>query len=267
MPRRENISKLCFVIGPIGDDDSAERIHADWLFEEIVEPVFLHFSDFRVERSDKLAQPGLIDAQVINNLLSADLVIADLTGLNPNAFYEIGIRHMAQKPIIHMHQAGEKIPFDVSLYRSIKFSRARPRDIRAARTDLQRAVQAALSSDHTVENPVTNARGRVILEQHATPEQRILFAQMRAMEDRLVRIEGSLSQDAMPGLGLTSSIQRTSTPPPTSENYKSPFRPGDKVFHHKFGEGTLGEIDGNKLTIRFDKAGVKRVVDSFVARA
>jgi DNA helicase-2/ATP-dependent DNA helicase PcrA len=39
------------------------------------------------------------------------------------------------------------------------------------------------------------------------------------------------------------------------------------VFHQKFGYGQVAEVDGNKLTIDFDKAGRKRVVDSFVARS
>jgi DNA helicase-2/ATP-dependent DNA helicase PcrA len=41
---------------------------------------------------------------------------------------------------------------------------------------------------------------------------------------------------------------------------------GERVFHEKFGYGRIAEVDGNKLTIDFDKAGRKRVVDSFVAR-
>jgi DNA helicase-2/ATP-dependent DNA helicase PcrA len=46
----------------------------------------------------------------------------------------------------------------------------------------------------------------------------------------------------------------------------SPFGLGDRVFHQKFGNGNVTHIDGNKLTIAFDKAGEKRVVDSFVER-
>ena len=44
------------------------------------------------------------------------------------------------------------------------------------------------------------------------------------------------------------------------------FRPGERVLHQKFGAGTVADVDGNKLTIDFDTAGRKRVVDSFVAR-
>ena len=42
------------------------------------------------------------------------------------------------------------------------------------------------------------------------------------------------------------------------------FSTGDRVFHQKFGPGTISAVDGNKLTVDFDKAGQKRVVDSFV---
>ena len=46
----------------------------------------------------------------------------------------------------------------------------------------------------------------------------------------------------------------------------SDFAIGDRVFHQKFGNGNVTAVDGNKLTIAFDKAGEKRVVDSFVER-
>jgi DNA helicase-2/ATP-dependent DNA helicase PcrA len=46
----------------------------------------------------------------------------------------------------------------------------------------------------------------------------------------------------------------------------SAFAIGDRVFHQKFGNGNVVAVDGNKLTIQFDKAGEKRVVDNFVQR-
>jgi DNA helicase-2/ATP-dependent DNA helicase PcrA len=44
------------------------------------------------------------------------------------------------------------------------------------------------------------------------------------------------------------------------------FAVGERVFHQKFGNGNVTAVDGNKLTIQFDKAGEKRVVDSFLER-
>jgi DNA helicase-2/ATP-dependent DNA helicase PcrA len=53
----------------------------------------------------------------------------------------------------------------------------------------------------------------------------------------------------------------------SSTGHGAGYALGERVFHEKFGYGLVAEVDGNKLTIDFDKAGRKRVVDSFVARA
>jgi DNA helicase II / ATP-dependent DNA helicase PcrA len=44
------------------------------------------------------------------------------------------------------------------------------------------------------------------------------------------------------------------------------YETGERVFHQKFGYGNVTSVDGNKLTVDFDKAGEKRVIDSFVER-
>lgn len=186
----ESERKRCFVVGPIGGDESDERIHADWLLEEIIQPVFdEHFKDFDVTRADKIAEPGQIDAQVIEALLDSELVIADMTTLNPNAFYEIGIRHMVAEPIIHMNLEGEKIPFDVGSYRSIKFSRKRPRDLKEARAALENAVNAALKKGHRVDNPVTAARGKIELRKTASSTERLLMDELQALKLKVANME------------------------------------------------------------------------------
>ncbi|OYW94529.1 MAG: hypothetical protein B7Z13_04325, partial [Caulobacterales bacterium 32-67-6] len=45
------------------------------------------------------------------------------------------------------------------------------------------------------------------------------------------------------------------------------FARGDRVFHQKFGYGQVRAIEGNKLTVAFEKAGDKKVIDSFVEKA
>lgn len=47
---------------------------------------------------------------------------------------------------------------------------------------------------------------------------------------------------------------------------RATFKAGERVFHQKFGYGRVKEVDGNKLTVAFEKAGEKRVVESFVER-
>jgi hypothetical protein len=201
--------KLCFVIGPIGDDDSDDRTHADWLLEEIIEPVFDEdYPEFRVERADKISDPGRIDAQVITALLDADLVVADLSTLNPNAFYEIGIRHTIQKPIIHMHLEGQRIPFDIASFRSIKFSRRRPSDIRAARETLKVVVAAVLAEGYEVDNPVTFSRGKIEFEKTATPSDKVVVGELDSIQRRISTIEKLFAVSPQRVTGFFGSEQR-----------------------------------------------------------
>ena len=53
----------------------------------------------------------------------------------------------------------------------------------------------------------------------------------------------------------------------TSDPSASQYARGDRVFHQKFGYGRVRYVEGNKLTVEFDKAGEKKVIDQFVARA
>jgi DNA helicase-2/ATP-dependent DNA helicase PcrA len=53
----------------------------------------------------------------------------------------------------------------------------------------------------------------------------------------------------------------------TSDPGASQYARGDRVFHQKFGYGRVTAVEGNKLTVDFDKAGEKKVIDNFVQRA
>ena len=52
----------------------------------------------------------------------------------------------------------------------------------------------------------------------------------------------------------------------TSDPESSQYARGDRIFHQKFGYGRVAAVEGNKLTVAFDKAGEKKVIDTFVAR-
>src|SRR6201985_1559988 len=136
-------SRTCFVVGPIGKRGSKERTHADTLFNKIIKPAFtLIKKTMHVVRADHIATPGTIDSQIVTHLIEARLVIADLTTRNPNAFYELGIRHMANKPVIHIYKRGRKIPADVSLFRAVEISYSSAVAIGKSRAELAKAIKA-----------------------------------------------------------------------------------------------------------------------------
>ncbi|ARQ13126.1 hypothetical protein NXC12_PD00013 (plasmid) [Rhizobium etli] len=182
--------KTCFVVSPIGNDGSQERIHADWLLEGIITPVFAaHYANYQIVRADKMPAPGLIDVQIIEQLLDAELVIADITTLNPNVFYEIGVRHVVNKPIIHMVRANDPIPFDIKLFRHIPFSVATPQALESAKAALKEALDATFAEDFKVDNPVTRTRGVVKFEESATPHEKLILDRLETMDGRLSNLE------------------------------------------------------------------------------
>jgi hypothetical protein len=198
--------KTCFVVGPIGDAGTSIRGHADWLLDEIIAPVFSeHFKEFDVIRADRISSPGMIDSQVINHLLDAELVVADLSFQNANAFYEVGLRHMERKPIIHMFRVGEVIPFDVKPYRAIPFAFEHPKQRFEARELLKQAIDAVLAKDFKVENPVTRARGFAELSRHAMPGMDVVLADIETLKSQ-VQAAGQLAAAAARAANLNRGM-------------------------------------------------------------
>ena len=109
----KDFMKTCFVVSPIGETDSEIRSNADKLFKYIISPV-CESCGFEPVRVDQINDSDSITQTIIDKLLSSELVIADISGHNPNVFFEMGYRKCTDKPIIHLKKKGETIPFDVN---------------------------------------------------------------------------------------------------------------------------------------------------------
>jgi len=112
--------KSCFVVCPIGHEDSPQRKRSDTVLKHIIEPVCKEL-DFNVIRVDQINTVDKIDSTIIEYLHKSDLVIADMTEHNPNAFYEIGFRHALNKPLIPIKEEETSIPFDLANLRTITY--------------------------------------------------------------------------------------------------------------------------------------------------
>lgn len=110
--------KIIFYITPIGDEGTEVRKHADMMLKHLLEPVAGQFN-MKVTRADKIERSGLITQQIFEHLVNSRLCIADLSFNNPNAFYELGVRHTCKLSTIQVIRKGDKIPFDVSQGRTI----------------------------------------------------------------------------------------------------------------------------------------------------
>jgi hypothetical protein len=92
-----------------------------------------------------------------DDILGADLVVADLTGLNANTFHELGIRHAAIKPTIHIARSATLLPFDNVSHRAILVDPSDWSSIEEARLRLAASARAIKTSDYRVSNPITQA--------------------------------------------------------------------------------------------------------------
>jgi hypothetical protein len=150
----KNQEKKLFIISPIGDADSETRIFFNkvqkHLIRKICEPL-----KYKCVRADELDRPGIITSQIIECLVNYDLVIADLTDLNPNVFYELAIRHAVNKHVILLAKNGTRIPFDIRQDRVIFYS-LDPDDLENAKNKLKRFVEAVESKTFKVESPLTS---------------------------------------------------------------------------------------------------------------
>jgi hypothetical protein len=114
--------KTCFVISPIGEERSDTRKEADRVFNYIIKPATRRFRELAVKRADHIALPGSITNQVIKMICDSEIVIAELTGWNPNVMYELAIRHVVNKPTILILSSKEtRLPFDLLNERTVRY--------------------------------------------------------------------------------------------------------------------------------------------------
>lgn len=151
-------SNMCFVITPIGDDDSPERKHADMILRNVIEPITSELG-FAAVRADQIDRSGIITKQIYEHIARARLCIADLSFNNPNVFYELGIRHTCKLPTVQIIRKGDRIPFDVSQGRTIKIDMTDVysvvESIESAKRELRQHLKHVISGDYKGEdNPV-----------------------------------------------------------------------------------------------------------------
>jgi hypothetical protein len=174
--------KTCFVIGPIGPIGSLERGHANTFLKYIVEPckAFAEFDYDAPVRADLIAEPGQITTQIIEHLLHDDLVIADLTGHNPNVFYELSLRHAIGKPVVQM--GGIPLPFDIHASRTIPFS-FDVREADEARKQLEDQIGRVNTPDYRTTNLITEAAAVINIASTAPETAAILRAVQEVAAD------------------------------------------------------------------------------------
>jgi hypothetical protein len=183
MSKKEDDKKVAFVISPMGDPGSEVRKRADAILKYVIEPPLIECS-YKAVRADKISEPGIITSQIITHIMNDPLVVADLTGHNPNVFYELAVRHAIKKPVVQLIQKGERIPFDVSTTRTIQIDHQDLQSVDEAKQELVKQIQAVEKDPSKVDSPISIAVDLQLLKQSEDPQRKALV-EMRAMMQQI----------------------------------------------------------------------------------
>lgn len=106
--------KKAFVIMPF-----KEKLQ--WVYDEVIKYVCKKLN-IHVKRADEMNHQRSIMRDIVEGIILSDVVIADLTGNNPNVFYELGAAHSLLRPVIILTQNIKRLPFDLKSHRVIPYS-------------------------------------------------------------------------------------------------------------------------------------------------
>ena len=197
--------KTCFIVCPIGQDGSAIRKNSDQLLRHVLKPV-CEQCGFKCVRVDGLNSSDSITETILDYLRNSELVIADLSTHNPNAFFELGFRTAIGKPVIHLKEKTEKIPFDVSSIRTFDYNL---QDLDSV-SELKERLVRTIESFHFPSEPTSESSAEA--SESALSQ---ILPELYKIEDQLKEIRQAVdSRDTAAVSVLADKIAANSTPEP-----------------------------------------------------
>ena len=166
------VNEICFVIAPIEEPGSDVRIRSDQILKHLIRPAMERCGYATTLRADEIEAGGMITSQVLQHVTEDALVVADLTGGNPNVFYELALRHAIRKPFVQIAEKGERIPFDVHGQRTIIFDHRDLDSVDAAKKAIVEQVKSLEEKDADIETPISMSLDLQNLGQSTNPVQR-----------------------------------------------------------------------------------------------
>jgi len=128
----------CFTIMPFGG-------WFDKYYEEIYQPAITD-AGLEPHRADDVYRPGTVVHDIWQFTKEAKVILADLTGKNPNVLYELGLAHALAKPAIIVAESLDDIPFDLRALRVVEYDKKAPEWGQILRLKITKSIQEVMES-------------------------------------------------------------------------------------------------------------------------
>jgi hypothetical protein len=132
------VTNTCFVVMPFHSLFDAE-------YERVIRPA-IEAVGLKCERGDEIYSPSPIIQNVWGLIRRARVVVAELSGRNPNVMYEVGLAHAIGKPILLLTRNVEDVPVDLRSLRYICYKEANPYWGEDLRSDLTRMLRVVIDN-------------------------------------------------------------------------------------------------------------------------
>lgn len=175
--------RSCFIIMPF--DKRSDEIYKNVIIPALRELSITHM------RADDLQDTSTISFSVQNAIQNADIIIADLSGQNPNVFYEVGFAHALGKQIVLLSQEPRSIPFDLSHYHVLLYRLDNIKSIYNLNVDLIERLKAILSQSRKPAANDTSEYAQQSREENRTNVKKIIY------ESKMLADEGNIDEASM----------------------------------------------------------------------
>jgi hypothetical protein len=183
--------RVCFVVMGFGkktDFESGRTLDLDATYEAIIKPA-ADTADMRCIRADEIMHSGVIDVEMFEMLLRADLVIADISTGNVNALYELGVRHaLRPNSTIIMKEEVGRLYFDLNHTSTFKYEHLGTdigvREANRARKKLGELIASVLAAERP-DSPVYTYLPKLQQPRLTDEQYETLLVEAESAQERL----------------------------------------------------------------------------------
>jgi hypothetical protein len=110
----------CFVLMPISDPKGYDGGHFQRVYQDLLRPA-CQAAKFEARRADEVTASNLIQLDILHRLLRSPMALCDLSSLNPNVMFELGIRQAFDMPVVLIKDDDTPNVFDIAPLRTITY--------------------------------------------------------------------------------------------------------------------------------------------------